>query len=139
MASDRDLDTAYRQTVYRVFLPDGPVDFRVGERNPALRELLRASASTAAAFVTAHNPGSRLMSQADNTRSQAELAAEARAIGAATLPGVALDPLDTWPAEDSVLLLMVDRESACTLGRRFGQNALVWIDQTGLAELVWLT
>ncbi|MDZ7668260.1 MAG: DUF3293 domain-containing protein [Gammaproteobacteria bacterium] len=139
MTSDRDLDTAYRQTVYRVHRPDVPVDFCVDEHSPALQELLRSYASDSAAFLTAHNPGSRLMSQMHNCNAQAALEAQARGMGATALPGVALDPQGAWPAEDSLLLVNIDREAACNLGRRFGQNALVWIDQTGLPELVWLT
>lgn len=139
MKTDEDLDTAYRQTLYRVYGPDGPVDFRVGERGPALRALLRSYASEGAAFITAHNPGSRLMTEEHNGNAQASLVAQGRVIAAATLSGVALDPRGTWPAEDSVLLVNIDREAARRLGRRFGQNALVWIHPTGLAELVWLT
>lgn len=139
MGTDEDLDTAYRQTLYRVYGPDGPVDFRVGERSPALQALLRSYASDGAAFVTAHNPGSRLMTDEHNRNAQALLAAQARGSAAATVPGVALDPVGAWPAEDSLLLLNMDPAAARSLGRRFGQNALVWIDRTGLAELVWLS
>lgn len=116
MGSGRDLAAAYRQSVYRVYRTDGPLDFRPGERSPALRDLLRSHAGSGAAFITAHNPGSRLMPREHNNNAQAAVA-----------------------AEDSLLLVGIDREAACSLGRRFGQNALVWIGHDGSAELVWLS
>ena len=40
-----------------------------------------------------------------------------------------------WEPEESMLAIGVSREEALSLGRRFGQNAVVWGERGGGAEL----
>lgn len=139
MTEYRELDRAYRQAVYRLELPHGPLDLRIGEPSPHLRALLQSAGVSTAAFLTACNPASLPQDQAANQAAQASLLEAAARLGHTTLPGVALDPNGAWPAEESVLVLGISTTAAVTLARRFGQNALVWVDSEGTPELVWAT
>ena len=43
-----------------------------------------------------------------------------------------------WPGEDSFLVLGISLEAVKTLGRRFGQNAVLWCDATAIPQLILL-
>ena len=134
----RDLERAYRRARYRLMLADGPFELSVGTYSKALSELLEHHGVRTAALVTACNPGSRQVDAVANQAAQAALLSAAARLGHATLPGVAVDPDGDWPDEESVLVLGIDAAAATVLARRFGQNALVWINSTGVPELVWV-
>ena len=64
-AVDPTLITAYQSTLYRV-LEGGDFVLRVGEPSPSLLALYRVHAVSCAAFITACNPLSQLLSDAEN-------------------------------------------------------------------------
>lgn len=136
--TDGNLDAAYRQAVYRVILGGSPLDLRVDQACGGVRALLTERGVDTAAFVTACNPGSRRLDRAANRAARTALEDAVAAMGCSALPGVAIDPEGRWPDEESLLLPGVDFESACSLARRFGQNALVWIGPEAVPELVWV-
>lgn len=128
--SDSDLLAAYQDTVWSVDAPDGRVTVRSGTRAPAA---LRPSA-----IVTAYNPASQLQSPEENRRADEALLARIRALG---LPhrrtlahGTGGDPA-AWD-EPGWCLAGDTRVAAVTLGRDFGQNAIVWIDLDGEVAMV---
>jgi hypothetical protein len=122
---------AYRATSYRA----GGLRLRVGEVCPPLDAVLAAGGWQGAAFLTAFNPGSVLLSDAENRRRQAELAAAVA--GWSCLPGEGVGDADDWPPEPSLLVLGVSATEADALARRFGQAAWVWYPIGGPAELRW--
>lgn len=128
--SDSDLLAAYRNTVWSVDAPDGRVTVRAGIQAPAA---LRPSA-----IVTACNPASQLQSSERNQCADRALLARIHALG---LPhwrtlahGTGADP-SAWD-EPGWCLPGHTRETAVTLGRDFGQNAIVWIDAEGGVAMV---
>lgn len=133
-----DLERAYRRAVYRLELPDGPLELRIDTYCEPLRALLDASGVRTAAFLTACNPGSDATDPASNQAAQAALLEAAARLGHTTLPGAAVDPDGQWPDEESALVLGIDAAAATMLARRFGQNALVWINASATPELVWV-
>jgi putative PIN family toxin of toxin-antitoxin system len=123
---------AYEKALYAVL--DGPV-LRIGERNPELQALLEAQAAATAAFVTAANPRGEPRSHAANEDAMAELQAM---LAWPFYSGEGRDPEGRWPAEPSLLIVGIPRGEAEALGRRFGQNAIVFVEKAGAPELVLL-
>jgi hypothetical protein len=138
MSTREELERAYRRTVYRIGLQDRTLDLTIDQHSDAAVQLLESSGVRSAAFLTACNPGSRRLDAATNQAAQAALLDAATRLGHATLPGVALDPDDEWPDEESVLVLGIDAAAATVLARRFGQYALLWLNASGTPELVWI-
>lgn len=138
MTAIEALERAYRRARYRVELDDGPLELRVSEPNAELAALLASRGVRGAAFLTACNPGSRRLDEAANRAAQAALLEALTARGHPTLPAVAVDPDGRWPDEESVLVLGIEAAAAAALARRFGQNAMLWIDARGVPELVWV-
>jgi len=142
--------SAYQQTRY-VAWPDrdaaaragrgGPagareLEIRVGASSPALDAFLAARGAASWCFVTAANPGSERRSDAENARRNRNLEAELEAAGLVALRGEGRGADGAWPAEPSFLVLGVDRDEALRLGGRHGQNAVVFGEVGGPAELI---
>jgi 2-dehydropantoate 2-reductase len=133
----RALWAAYRETRFEAQAPAGVIYIRAGERTPALDALLDAHRAESWCFVTAWNPASETLPLAANRLRNAELAAALDALGVlARFDGVGRPTAGDWTSEESFLALGVDRPGAMQLGRRFGQNAVVWGRRGALAELL---
>jgi hypothetical protein len=122
---ERGLWRAYERT--RFCVHDGPmrICFMAGSRNRRLDALLTRHNTTRWAFITAWNPGSRPLSKHENARRHADLRAAVRNAGLEALDGEGVGEDPSWPPEQSLLILNISRARAISLGRRFGQLAIV--------------
>ena len=136
MKDFRALEAAYRAAIYRV-QTDPPIDLSIGSNSAALAALLRWAGVTQAAIVTAHNPGSDRQSADANVAADRTLRSGLAERGFDLRDTVAIDPLGEWPDEPGVLVLGLDVEDARVLGRAFGQNAIVAINDAGAVSLAW--
>lgn len=132
-----ELLKAYSKTEFHVFL-EPPVVLKIGVISPPMGDLFRNSKINTAAFLTAFNPFSQAVTDADNEQAQARLSCDLQNGGFEALPGEGQDPEGLWPGEPSFLVLGISRLKAETLGRQFGQNAMVWVDAGLVPELVLL-
>ena len=62
-----ELFEAYKNTTYRVYLPLGEIDIRIGVMNPLLQQLLLSNHVESWAFITAYNPYSVMQNVDVNT------------------------------------------------------------------------
>ena len=117
-----DLIAAYENADYVVF-GDPELVLKIGEPSRRLDALLEEEGASTAAFLTA-----------------AALAKLDQVIAAAGYPGRAgegREPDGSW-VEPSRLVIGIYRDHARTLGRIFGQNAIVFVEKGGAPELVVL-
>ncbi len=134
-----DIVAAYRNADYVVLPGNSELHFRVGTPSAELDALLAERGATAAAFLTAANPHSERRSAEENRAAAAELE---RALGDAYYSRFRAEgrvPTARWPTEPGVLVLGIPRAAAEALGRRFGQNAILYMERGSAAELVLLT
>jgi hypothetical protein len=68
----------------------------------------------------------------------ARFGAELAAAGYRVVEGAGEDPEGRWPAEPSYLVLGMALDAAQEVGRRYGQNAIVWAGADAVPELVLL-
>ena len=134
MAISAKLVDAYRAAHYAV-PPD--IVLRVDQPNVRLDALLEQMRAASAAFVTAANPGSRPRSKEENAAALAELDREVAASGYDSCTAEGREPDGSW-SEPSRLVLGIERAAAEALGRRFGQNAIVFVEKGRAPELVLL-
>ena len=135
---DPELISRYEAAVYRVWDADELITFRIDKPNPDLDKLLDTHNTRMAAFITAHNPGSRVLSAADNDLAHEQLIVELRDCGLCWQAGVGVDPTGEWKPETSVMVFGIDRTTSTALAGQFRQNAYVWI-QRGEPPLLVLT
>jgi hypothetical protein len=128
---DADLVAAYLATTWTIRLPAGPQRVRIGGQAPG-------AALRPAGIVTAFNPASRPCDPARNRRANDLLLRAIRARGLAWHGALAHGTgteARLW-REPGFALPGAARRAVVSLGRRFGQNAVVWIDPSGRVGLV---
>jgi hypothetical protein len=138
MAKTSELEVAYRATTYRVFLPGGICDLRLGEACEALRCWLETADCRQFAIITAHNPGSQPTDEAINAERQAELECELIEGNYEPYAGQNVPDTDAWPLEETCFVPDLAPEDACALAFDYGQNAVVCGGPDGVPHLVWV-
>ena len=132
------LVAAYRRAIYRVERPEGAIDLRVGRRSARLESWLHGLRVRRWGFVTAVNPGSRRLSDAENELRLGRLEGRLLALGHRLVPGVGLDPDGAWPDEPSFLVLEAGEAVLSEVAGEFGQAAFVAGETGRPARLVWV-
>ena len=117
---------AYREAKFAVDSPK-PIMLFVGRSNQDLKQLLADSKVTTAAFITAHNPCSEKLDDADNAKAQSNLIGDVQALGYRYINGYGQDIAEEWPREESILILGITESQAEALSDKYSQNAFVWI------------
>jgi len=133
---DPKLLEAYRRTSFIIEAPHCEINLRVGEPSQAVDALLESYDATKCAFITAWNPRSIRLKAPENRQRQSDLVELVRSRGHVFLPGRGIGKDASWPPEESVLVIGVDRDSAMELGRAFGQLAIVYKEIHQPAELL---
>src|SRR6267378_1711961 len=132
-----ELIAAYQKALYVVFgRPD--LVIRIGEPNPDLDELLEAEGAATAAYITAANPRGEAATPWKNEIANAALVQTQTQAGYRCFEGEGRDPQGRWRPERSALVVGIPRADAETVGRTFGQNAIVFVERGGAPELVIL-
>lgn len=118
----RELLALYRRTHYGVVLADGGgATLRIGAMPPqAIADWIGADDS--AFYLTACNPRSQALSDADNAARMDVLRERLRHANARWLEGCAGIPGEPW-SESSLLVAGIDIAGADRLARDFGQDA----------------
>jgi len=127
---------AYQSTKFIVDSPHKEVVLAIGERNPALDDLMEGSDSQSGAFITAWNPGSLRLPDAKNQARQTEMITEVRKRGYVFLEGRGVGQDRGWPPEASIFIIGIPMEAALELGKLFGQSAIVFAERGKAVELL---
>lgn len=125
---------AYKRTSYKVFEPS--LCIKIGEQNEPLRALLEKNKVTEYAYVTAYNPFSIKLDEAQNHQRHLRLIEDIKQYTCFEGEGCGEDP--SWACERSFLVLGISREKAIDLGFQYKQNAIVYGQIDGLPELLLL-
>lgn len=141
MLSDSTIDPsivqAYLETEFRV-QRDQPFTLKIGSVSDDLLEEHASRRVGCSAFLTACNPYSRLLDDAQNRQRQCELAEELSRRSLTFLPGVGQHPSNAWAGEESYLVFGLNLQAAKVLGQQLEQNAIVWCDSDGKPQLILL-
>ncbi len=130
---DKNLVRAYEKTRYEV--PELDLAIKVGSTCPKLDHFLENTGKASWAFISAGNPRSSLLPAADNAHRHAEL--KQRCSSYRCYEGLGVPADGDWPAEQSLLVIGISRDSARTLGSHFQQNAIVFGTRGTPAELIF--
>jgi len=89
------------------------------------------------AYITACNPGCRIVTDAENEAAMASLRREIRALGLVCFEGQAMDSDGKWPPEPSLLVLGLSAHRALAMASRYGQYALLLAGADARPRLEW--
>lgn len=138
---DPALDAAYRATTYRAVCEEvsgGRLDIRIDARHPLLDAWLDRVGVACWSYLSAENPGSGVLSPADNAARTTRLRQVLEASGKPFLAGQAVADDGRWPAEASFLVGGLGEAEAVALAAACEQNAVVCGRRGQIARLVWL-
>lgn len=121
------LSQVYRAAVYEA----GGVAFTLSEKPTGVTLF----GGRAFAIITAHNPSSQPLSLQENARRHRELERVLREGGYELAPSVGRSPDGKW-REEGFTVFGIGLEEALAIGRRFGQNAIVY-GQGERVALAW--
>lgn len=138
MAKTTELEALYKATTYRVFLPGGICELRIGQPCEKLKSWLKAGGYKEFAIITAHNPGGQPVAAAQNGERQAELECELIEGNYEPYAGENVADAAGWPAEESCFVAELALEDACALAADYGQNAIVCGGADGVPHLHWI-
>lgn len=133
----QELMQAYLETEYSLQGSDA-FSLSIGARSDGLKTAHQANRVSCSVFITADNPRSTQVSDADNEAAYQKLIAELDKRKLAWRAGYGRHPSGNWPPERSVLVMGLGRDGAAELGERFGQDAVVWSDEDAVPRLLVL-
>lgn len=134
---NEQLIKVYLETHF-VVLSDLPFTLIVDEHSSSLVELYRLYDVESAAFITAYNPYSKLLSDEANRARNAHLLCDLNKLGVKVLFAVGQDATGQWPEEPSLFVLGIEEDAARELGNKYEQNAIVWCGSNAVPELMLL-
>ncbi|EGG99517.1 hypothetical protein imdm_1012 [gamma proteobacterium IMCC2047] len=130
---DPHLVNDYLVARYIVKLDDKELVFRVGQKYSELAELMDFFDCDRALFITPCNPQSEQLSATENEQRFQALQQEVQRH--TSFKGYGVDDAESWPREESLLVLGLEETQQASLAHQFGQNAYVSIDRDGLLSL----
>lgn len=128
---------AYRQTHYCVHA-NTPVILHIGVASAPLAMLYKARRAQSCAFITACNTFGQLLDACLNAERQKALLRELRQRSLKFIEGTGQHPSNGWPGEASFLVWDLSLQASVALGKRHGQNAIVWCASDAVPQLVLL-
>lgn len=129
---------AYRKTDYRFGEGRDTVTLRIDRRSDELVRLFASSGYACAVFITAFNPFGQVQGVEANQAAHARLGAELKALSECVTEGAGIDSSNAWPEERSYFALGVDLNAASILGKRYCQDAIVWVGANAVPKLILL-
>lgn len=134
---NEELLAAYNNARFHIY-SEPAVTLRVGIESIELKTLMLRHAASTAAFITAFNPYSQLLSDIENNQRNAELLIDIEQGGYKYFAGLGQDVDAKWPGEESYFVLGIDEPAAKALGMKYQQNAIVWCDSDYVPKLMLL-
>lgn len=137
MLSDALID-AYTATDFVLFdTGDGEVVVNVGVRSAAFDAVLASRGAETAVIVTAYNPRSVVLPDAENRARHERLTALLDERGYDYGLGEGRDPTGHWKAELECVVFAIPVEAGLEIARAFDQNAIVFIRRGDAPELAY--
>lgn len=130
-----EIENIYTRAIYVVSAKDSEIRFRINEKSKKIDALLQENDAETFAFMTAENPRSEILPEAENAARQQQLAKELRAGNFRFLEGYGAG--DDWRREKSLFVFDISEKRATELGEKFWQNAIVCGAKNGAPRLVW--
>ncbi len=121
-------------TTFKVYHPS--IAIRIGERNIELDKLLQEHQALTWAYITAYNPFSQPLTEVENDSRHEQLMSHLK--NYILFEGEGVGENKTWKPEKSFLIVGIGKKDAKEIGKKFGQNAIVFGMIAAPAELIIL-
>lgn len=131
---DKELHAAYLATEYTC----GRFVLQIGRPHPYFSDFLAREAYVNYAFLTAWNPRSLVLGEAENRQRGEKLKQHLEAQGIIYIPGGAHDPKGEWPVEEGYFVFNAATDRVLEIAGAWEQNAVVLGVRKGKPSLHWV-
>ena len=114
---------------------DGKFTLQPRIRSVEIEGLFSDKNHQSASCITAFNPASKVCSDDENLNFHKKLIQEVESMCVQFLPMFGRCPHGNWKSENGLLLLGISLTQAKQLGRKFNQNAIVFIGKDCIPEI----
>jgi len=132
----RELENAYINAIYKVFIRDKEIDLRIGKKSLEMDILLEEFGFDRYTFITAANPRSTLKSESENRKRNTKLENEIIQRKLIFLRGIAQSQSGNWQ-EKSFCILGIDLKTTKVFAEKFEQNAFLYGLKNQILEIVY--
>ena len=132
------LHSAYQQTVYEVYCDRQTIKLYIGKYNLQLERLLKNYNAKTWSLITAFNPYSQCLPQAENLQRHQALIEYLQPLPFTIVDACGKDKRGDWIPETSLFIIGISLSQARKTGLKFEQNAIVYGELGKPAELQWL-
>lgn len=132
-----ELLAAYEGSVFHVY-SEPQFTLSIGKTCPLADSVMAMFIAQTAIVITACNPFSNVLSSEENHRRNALLVHELTTMGYFIVNALGQDPKGEWPGEPGFFVMNIDKNTAAKLANKYQQNAIVWYELSGEAELMLL-
>lgn len=129
---------AYKATTYRVYLPGGGLDLRIGQASEKLCIWLKGEGATTYAIISGFNPNNCLATAEQNAEYQSELECVLIEGNYEPYTGENIPDVANAPLEETCFVADIELDDAVALAEEFGQNAIVFGRVGDAPGLVWI-
>ena len=134
---EESLIQAYKKTNYYVYYDSELIIINIGLKNQKLLKLFKDKKLTSASIITAYNPFSEIKTEEQNSLAQLKLKESIVDSNLSFINAMGKDAQHKWPNEASYFIEDITKIEAKKLGKEFNQNAIVWIGENIMPELVF--
>jgi hypothetical protein len=129
---------AYRATDFRIDHTPQVIVLSIGYRSEPLSDLFAGKEVNCGAFITAYNPRGAVQPDSANAKAHIELATKLQGLGLRAVEGSGSEKGSKWPAEKSYFAFGLTLEPAKAIGTHFNQDAIVWVGEDAIPQLILL-
>jgi hypothetical protein len=129
---------AFRASDYQIGFSGQAIVLQPGLRSAQVAQLFALHGVNCGAFITAYNPRGAQRSTTENEQAHQQLLTHIESQGFKYLEGEGSEAGTDWPAEKSCFALGLDSSEAMKIGSSYGQDAIVWVGECAVPELVLL-
>jgi hypothetical protein len=135
MISD-ELLNAYIETNY--FINNIEIPLKINKYSDFLNDIYNKYSVNSCAYITAYNPYSKQVDECENIKNNQSLKLLLEQNNYKYMEGFGNHPSNEWEKENSFLIIGIDYNNACVIGKKYNQNAILWCNKECVPNLIIL-
>ena len=133
-----ELEKAYLDTTYSVFIDNNKYDIKIGDPIPSIvTQLFDNEKEKSAVILTAWNPRSKTLSLEENKTRNNKLHSYLKNNNYTVYKALGQGNDASWPAEESFFIVELNKDDAEKIAVEHGQYAYVWCESEKTASLIF--
>ena len=135
MISD-ELLNAYIETNY--FINNIEMPLKINKYSDFLNKIYNKYSVNSCAYITAYNPYSKQVDEYENIKNNQSLKLLLERNNYKYMEGCGCHPSNKWEKENSFLIIGIDYNNACVIGKKYNQNAILYCNKECVPNLILL-